>query len=336
MRDKNPLFLLVVFLPLCDDGYPMIDIYAEIRKRYGNVRRARGYYLYTEKNIRLLDLWLDGGKAVLGRRTGQSNLMCKQFFDRGLTGSLPTKADAQLQRALAAVLPDYPVIRWYETEDKAARLIRSLLQKNDREALPVWRPFLGVDYRSAAANTDNQAPFVTVPVGGGDIGQAASLHVEAARHRIVSVTPAYSVPYGIVAADSEFKDRLPPSDRLFPPLAYGLARAFFDVQRKIQVLQAETALSAGGEGCRAVPKKRKEALKRRAEAERFLATVWTRKSCYLFPHISEAEYPVLFTEALNARVLISPEYGTPSILPDCESYTELSKFLQARTLYEKK
>ena len=120
----------------------MIDLYAEIRRRYGDVRRARGYYLYTEKNIRLLDLWLDGGQSILGRKAGQANLMCKQFFDRGLTGFLPTKADRQLERAVSALIPDRPIIRWYESAEKAERIVRAALKKDIEEQLPVWRPFL--------------------------------------------------------------------------------------------------------------------------------------------------------------------------------------------------
>ncbi len=290
----------------------MIDIYAEIRKRYGNVRRARGYYLYTEKNVRLLDLWLDGGTAILGRRTGQANLVCKQFLDKGLTGFLPTKADAQLRRALEALLPDYPVIRWYATREKAEQIAGPALQSYPKEAaqpLPVWRPFLGIDTGS---------------------GNAAAEAVP-----IMLVMPAYPVPCGIIAACSRFEASLPPSDALFPPLAYSLARAFFDLKRNIDEEHAEPVQNCGAAGrseriSRTIAKRRQAVLNRKAEAERLLPSVWTQKGWYLFPHIPEAEYPALFMQALDARVLISPEYGTPSILPDCESYTELILFLKSR------
>jgi len=291
----------------------MIDIYAEIRKRYGNVRRARGYYLYTEKNVRLLDLWLDGGTAILGRRTGQANLVCKQFLDKGLTGFLPTKADAQLRRALEALLPDYPVIRWYATREKAEQIAGSALQSYPKEAaqpLPVWRPFLGIDTGSGNDTVAETAP-------------------------ITLVTPAYPVPCGIIAACSRFEASLPPSDALFPPLAYSLARAFFDLKRNIDEEHAEPVQNCGAAGrseriSRTIAKRRQAVLNRKAEAERLLPGVWTQKGWYLFPHIPEAEYPALFMQALDARVLISPEYGTPSILPDCESYTELILFLKSR------
>lgn len=293
----------------------MIDIYAEIRKRYGNVRRARGYYLYTEKNVRLLDLWLDGGTAILGRRTGQANLVCKQFLDKGLTGFLPTKADAQLRRALEALLPDYPVIRWYATREKAEQIAGSALQSYPKEAaqpLPVWRPFLGIDTGSVNGTVAETAP-------------------------ITLVTPAYPVPCGIIAACSRFEASLPPSDALFPPLAYSLARAFFDLKRNIDEEHAEPVQNCGAAGrseriSRTIAKRRQAVLNRKAEAERLIPGVWEQKGWYLFPHIPEAEYPAFFLQALDAHVLISPEYGTPSILPDCESYAELIRFLKLRNV----
>ena len=308
---------LVVFLPLCDDSFPMIDIYTEIRKRYGNIRRARGYYLYTEKNVRLLDLWLDGGKAILGRRTGQANLVCKQFLDKGLTGFLPTKADVQLRRALEALLPDYPVIRWYETQGKAERIAASAMpagQNGTRQPLPIWRPFLDLDSAS-----DPQEPIAD---------------------GIMLVTPAYPVPCGIIAAGSRFEESLPPSDVLFPPFAYSLARAFFDLKHKMEEFQLKEIKIEDGHHSEAagrcarvshtIVKKRQAALNRKAEAERLIPGVWEQKGWYLFPYIPEAEYPAFFLQALDAHVLISPEYGTPSILPDCESYTELIRFLKLR------
>lgn len=283
-----------------DYACPMIDIYSEIRKRYGNIRRARGYYLYTEKNIRLFDLWLDGGKAVLGRKTGQANLVCKQFLDRGLTGFVPTKADDQLLYALKALLPEYSVIRWYDTEDKAERIIRALLHKDETQDIPVWRPFLeDTEY-----------------------------------HRIALITPAYPVSCGIIAADRTFEELLPLSDRLFPPLVYSLARAFFDIRRKIDETVAASNADVGGKSeKKSVPmsKKRYALLKRREAVVRLIPIIWERKSCYLFPRIPKAEYAALFFEALDAHILISPEYGKPSILPDCESYAELIRFLQARS-----
>lgn len=300
----------------------MIDIATEIRKRYGNVRRARGYYLYTEKNIRLLDLWLDGGKAILGRRSGQAHLMCKQFLDRGLTGVIPTKADAQLVRALQTVLPDYPVIRWYYSEEKAQQIARSVYGEYSSSvhrlddgktavSVPVWRPFLGidtgVDIVDKTGNSGTAAEVETVP--------------------LALITPVYPMPCGIIAAAARFETVLPPSDALFPPLVYSLARAFFDLKRKEQ--EEDARKNAANPSVRKGLKQQRAALKRRLAVEELIPALWTQKSCYLFPHISRTEYAAVFTHALDAHVLISPDYDQPSVLPHCESYTELVGFLKS-------
>ena len=300
----------------------MIDIVTEIRKRYGNVRRARGYYLYTEKNIRLLDLWLDGGKAILGRRTGQAHLMCKQFLDRGLTGIIPTKADAQLARALQTVFPDYPVIRWYYSEEKAKQIARSVYGEYSSSAhrlddgaiaasVPVWRPFLGID--------------TGVDIAGktGSFGTAAEIETVP----LALITPVYPMPCGIIAAAACFETVLPPSDALFPPLVYSLARGFFDLKRKEQ--EEDARKNDANPSVRKGLKQQRAALRRRAAVEELIPALWTQKSCYLFPHIPRTEYAAVFTQALDAHVLISPDYDQPSVLPSCGSYSELAGFLKS-------
>ena len=42
------------------------EYYAEISKHFGNVKRARGNFLYTEKGIRVTDMYLEHGRAILG------------------------------------------------------------------------------------------------------------------------------------------------------------------------------------------------------------------------------------------------------------------------------
>lgn len=351
----------------------MIDIYAEIRKRYGNVRRARGYYLYTEKNVRLLDLYLDGGSALLGRRAGQANAAFKQFLDRGLTGFLPTKADAQLRRALFSLLPEYPLIRWYESGEKAERLVRAAQCSVGTAALsqashggaqdgavpngtaqgaraqgagglgaPVCPETAQGGTVPSASAQGEAVPTVsaqggTVPVWRPFLAEYSPFQKQGAA-RIMLVPPAYDVPCGIIAADSAFAELLPPSDALFPPLLYALARAFFDLARRIAAFRAVQ----GGEQNtpkenmqkarvnRLIVKKEQTARARRKEVERLIPRVWTQNGWYLFPHIPQPLYTELFFQALEAHLLLSPDYHTPSILPECEHYTELVGFLKAR------
>ena len=264
----------------------MIDIYTEIRKRYGNVKRGRGYYLYTEKNVRLLDLYLDGGMSILGRKTGQLNLAAKHFLDRGLTGFFPTKAEYQLEKAIKAVLPDYPVIRWYASIEKASAHLYAAYGYDRQSAVPLWRPFL----------CDTTADAML----------------------LASVYPS---PYGFVAA-KKVNSALPPSDPLFPPLAWSIARAFFDLQKQLNRKGGVqgTAQTSG--------KKRSKSLRQRQAFEALVLPLWEQKACYLFPKIDQVSYTALFYAALESHILLSPSYHVPSILPELSCYTECIGFLR--------
>ncbi|MBP5284181.1 MAG: hypothetical protein J6Y93_05900, partial [Treponema sp.] len=61
----------------------------EIFKRWGTVKRARGNFLYTAKGVRLTDMFLEGGKAVLGWGSDNTSAwtVFKNILSRGLTGS---------------------------------------------------------------------------------------------------------------------------------------------------------------------------------------------------------------------------------------------------------
>lgn len=86
------------------------EYYAEISKHFGNVKRARGNFLYTEKGIRVTDMYLEHGRAILGwgNDNGTSGtsafLRLKNLINRGLTGSFNTDFQKQLDRAVSDLL----------------------------------------------------------------------------------------------------------------------------------------------------------------------------------------------------------------------------------------
>ena len=91
-----------------------IELAAEIQKRYGFVRRARGCYLYTGKNVRLTDCFLDGGRALLGWDGGKARTVFKDTLERGANGSYCGGYESRLATAVRHLLPsEYTEIRWY-------------------------------------------------------------------------------------------------------------------------------------------------------------------------------------------------------------------------------
>ncbi len=77
---------------------------AEITKRYGRVRRARGSFLYTKSGVRLTDLYREGGRAIFGQREGGAFLRFKNALNRGETGFFDTDEKANLVKSLCVLL----------------------------------------------------------------------------------------------------------------------------------------------------------------------------------------------------------------------------------------
>lgn len=86
------------------------EYYTEISNRFGYVKRARGTFLYTEKNVRVTDMYLENGRAILGwgndnGQTGTASfLKIKNLINRGLTGSFDTSFSKQLDKAVSDLL----------------------------------------------------------------------------------------------------------------------------------------------------------------------------------------------------------------------------------------
>ena len=81
-----------------------IDFLAEeIFLRYGNVKRARGPFLYTEKGKRLTDLYQENGRAILGWGGSSAFTMLKNAIDRGATGSFKTCFSGRLEKSVNAL-----------------------------------------------------------------------------------------------------------------------------------------------------------------------------------------------------------------------------------------
>ncbi|GHV89294.1 hypothetical protein AGMMS50267_16540 [Spirochaetia bacterium] len=124
------------------------------------IRRAREYRLYTGDNRRLVDLWLYGGRAVLGHNPPGILRELKNTAGRGLFAPYPSLLEARLRKALTRLFPGY-AFRLYATE---AALRRALSRAGYAAAEPfpdpalspettpnapppLWRPFLDTQPR---------------------------------------------------------------------------------------------------------------------------------------------------------------------------------------------
>ena len=77
---------------------------AALLRRLPRIRRARGYRLSALDGRRLLDMWQDGGRAILGHRGADVTTALKRALDRGVTEAFPSVQEHRLEQALRRLL----------------------------------------------------------------------------------------------------------------------------------------------------------------------------------------------------------------------------------------
>ena len=166
----------------------------ELESRYGAVKRARGQYLYTQSGARLVDMYQEGGRAVLGWGAGKALTHCKNTANRGALGTFITAEQHRLHRAVHNLLPLYTQVRWYGGAAAAAAARAAV-------SAELWRPW-GEDARSECVWFAPPFPW------GGDT--------------VI-----------ICCKDAAHDARLPESDLLAPPVLAGMTRALYDLAAEL-------------------------------------------------------------------------------------------------------
>ena len=113
----------------------------ELLKLLPNVLRARDFHLYLEGGIRLTDLWLFGGKAVLGHKPPGLLRELKNAAERGLFSPFPHPLEKRLLKALGRLFPER-VFRLYPDESSLYRALEKAGFSDDNTKVSLWRPFL--------------------------------------------------------------------------------------------------------------------------------------------------------------------------------------------------
>lgn len=100
----------------------------QMTKRFGMVKRARGCFLYTERSVRLTDLYQEGGRAILGWGGGSALTVFKNVLDRKIIGTFDTAfspqaagGKSQLSRAVSALLSGERNVFVFNAEADAAQ-----------------------------------------------------------------------------------------------------------------------------------------------------------------------------------------------------------------------
>ena len=107
------------------------------------VLRARDYHLYLDGGRRLTDLWLMGGRAILGHKPPRVVNEIKNAAERGLFIPLPHPAERRFIKALGAFFPGR-TFRLYNDFGSLRRAVEAaeLPGVSQGPAISIWRPFL--------------------------------------------------------------------------------------------------------------------------------------------------------------------------------------------------
>ena len=284
-----------------------------IYRRFGNVRRARGFHLYTDKKKRLLDMYLNGGRAILGHKPKGIITKYKRELEHGIYGDLPTKTTTELKRALKLLFPDYASV-FYSSPETALKSASRLLWDNvkgskdlspirkkhkigmphtidfDNVYVPVYRPFLKEDLGFAFLFFPYPSISTTILLTKKDNG----------------VYPEYEEPI------------LPAEQVAISSFIYELiARQKRNEKGAIEhSMKSKKALKAEQQA-----QKEKDALMP------FLSKFFDVEGCYLyFKKTCGMEYEDFFVVALDHHILLSPWEDDPSIFPTLQHYKQLKDF----------
>jgi hypothetical protein len=180
-----------------DSGYSLL-------KKVPNVLRARGFRLYTEKGRRLVDLWLNGGAAVLGHTPPNILRELKNTASRGLYAPFPHFSENRYFKALSKLFPGYSFRLYAAPPPELEMLI-----KNGTAGL--WRPFLASDFPFIIE--DDAAPILVPVLPGIQLWRGG-------------------LPFGLCIAAAKPEDglaQLPAGDMLPPVLLTTAARGLYDI-----------------------------------------------------------------------------------------------------------
>ena len=180
-----------------NNGYSLL-------KQIPVIVRARGFRLYTQKGQRLIDLWLNGGAAVLGHNPPNILRELKNTASRGLYAPFPHFTENRYLKALLKIFPEYSFRLYAAPPPELTKLF-------DSGAAKLWRPY-----------TDPASPF------------AITLEESSI---FIPVLPGIQLwreelPLGlcVTAAKSEEQlTQLPPGDILSPVLLSVAARGIYDI-----------------------------------------------------------------------------------------------------------
>ncbi len=274
---------------------------AKINELYGSVRRARDCFLYTQKNVRLTDLYQSGGRAILGWGKGGAVTVFKNVLERKLTGPFDTdfspKAGFGKSRLSAAVTELLGEVPSGESSGRVVLVFNSAF--GCRDSVSFLKEKFNIDAKKYVPwNQDG---------------------IDWRSEKAVVVEPpfAWDEDCFVLALDPDFFEGLKGDSALFgslsssvyripSPLCAAFTRAIYDLIKELQNREEKNWFVY----------------------DTVLTKYWLRKGPYLYPKVPEEKYMEFVLHCLENALVVSPEYAVPSIVPfgaDFGNFTKLKR-----------
>ena len=289
----------------------MAYIDRELLRLIPRVLRARDFHLYLEggkaQNRRLVDLWRQGGRAVLGHKPPRVLLELKNSGERGLFTPLPHPTERRFIKALELFFPGRQFCLYadegamFRALEEAGftgphnsacqgRLIYdpAFHPETGKPQLSLWRPFLEEPQANESKTAAILVPVLPWPLG----------------PEVLAIDKNLQFSPGQSGASF-------PNGELIPPVLLApAARSLYDL----------AALVKTG------------TFPRYPKIEKALGSesAWRRRGIYLTlkADMEKEEYKALFLRFLEGGFLLPPSQTEPAILPLAMSPGEESKLAE--------
>ena len=315
----------------------------ELLRLLPKVLRARDYHLYLENGKRLTDLWLQGGRAVLGHKPPRVLGELKNAAERGLFTPLPHPLEKRFLKAMRGFFPGR-AFRLYMDD---ASLYRALSEAgfagtSPCDAAPFSDPaFPPGSYAEMGSNAgtngiaeaENDTRAERTAGTDSATGKASvslwrpfveSLNVESPggnEQNAQILIPVLPWPLGpaVLVLDESLDSSFPESELIPPVLLAPAARALYDLA---------AAMKAHGADRQRYYKIEKVLGEKKSSETKSKESYWRRRGIYLTTNVGKEKYEALFKHFLEGGFLLPPSANEPLILPSSMSKGEETKLAE--------
>lgn len=262
------------------------------------IKRARGYRLYDYGGRRYLDLWQNGGSAILGHRFENLTRELKSVLSRGLIFDLPSIYRRRLIRELQKRYSGFNAIHICSTFEQALLILSRVLGQN----------ITGRDISDPAKGESGPVVYDRPFLGSKTVGlkplDSDAIETESSTMR--ALLPI--VPFRISASPVILclREEVPDKEEvsvISPLVLAGALRSIHSLSRFIPPPWfADPLFDDSAE--------------------------WIQRGPYVIPRFESELYSQVFRHFLSEGILLSPCYEEPSILPGEASEGELKKMVR--------